>query len=152
MLQSSLRMLVPLANIQGMVPEKYWTAKPNPKTSGSPEGVRLVSFSASVTNSSFVHSFLGGRELLLLEHLGVVVHDHVVPVEGQLVRLAVDPEHLEEAGAHVLHVLVDLGIALHEVVQRIASPRETTSRAPSMATRLTSGGLPPAIMVASLSK
>ena len=58
--QSSLRMFVPLANIQGIVPEKYWTAKPKPKTSGSPEPDRLVSFSAIFRNSSLVHSFLGG--------------------------------------------------------------------------------------------
>src|SRR5262245_12038828 len=60
LVQSSLRMLVPLANIQGIVPEKYWTAKPKPNTSVSPEGDRLVSFSAMRRKSSLVHSFLGG--------------------------------------------------------------------------------------------
>src|SRR5215470_11555616 len=58
--QSSERMLVPLANIHGIVPEKYWTAKPKPNTSVSPEGVRRVSFSAILRKSSLVQSFFGG--------------------------------------------------------------------------------------------
>src|SRR5215470_20230945 len=60
LVQSSLRILVPLANIHGIVPEKYWTANPNPKTSVSPDGDRLVSCWASFTKSSLVQSFLGG--------------------------------------------------------------------------------------------
>src|SRR5262245_30086603 len=66
LVQSSLRMLVALANIQGIVPEKYWTAKPKPNTSGSPEAVRFVSLSAIVRNSSLVQSFLGGSSFSFL--------------------------------------------------------------------------------------
>src|SRR5262245_15656511 len=58
--QSLDRRLVPLAYIHGIVPEKYWMAKPNPKTSGSPDAPRLVSFWAIARKSSLVQSFFGG--------------------------------------------------------------------------------------------
>src|SRR5262249_38552147 len=58
--QSSLSRLVPVADIQGRVAEKYCTAKPKPKTSVSPVGVRLVSRSARARKSSLVQSFRGG--------------------------------------------------------------------------------------------